>query len=1661
LRCDEYPDFLAALAMSLPHLGRDGARLVGGSASRIAAARVAANGTTSTLDTLAAMPAPDFVHLRLHSELSIVDGVIRIDEAVAAAAADGQGALALTDAANLFGAVRFYRAARSSGVKPILGADVWVTNDAERDQPWRLLLLAADRGGYRNLCELLTRAWLHNAHRGRGELRNEWLAQHGDGLIALSGGPAGEIGMHLCAGRREAAMTSAKRLSQCLPGRFYIELQRAGRATDEVCVKASAHLAQALALPVVATHPVQFLRPGDYRAHEARVCIAEGETLADARRPRRFTEQQFFRTQAQMRELFADLPAALANSVEIARRCNLELALGKVQLPRYPTPDGVSLDRHCEELAQAGLRRRLAALYPQLEQRQRARGRYEDRLRFELGVIAGMGFSGYFLIVADFINWAKDNGIPVGPGRGSGAGSLVAYSLGITDLDPLKYDLLFERFLNPERVSMPDFDIDFCQDHRDRVIDYVKRKYGAQAVSQIATFGTLGAKAVVRDVGRVLDLPYSKCDQLSKLIPHNPADPWTLDRALIEEPAFAEAVASDEEHQQLIELARPLEGLSRNVGMHAGGVLIAPGALTDFCPLYAQNGQADAAVSQFDKDDVEAIGLVKFDFLGLTTLTILALTLEYAKRLDASSTLTLESLPLDDAKTYEIFKRADTAAIFQFESRGMRELLKRARPDRIEDLIALNALYRPGPMDLISDFTERKHGRQRVEYLHPSIEPILSETYGIMVYQEQVMRIAQVVGGYSLGSADLLRRAMGKKKPEEMAKQRSVFVEGAKRNGVAENVATELFDLMEKFAGYGFNKCVVGATVVQDARSGRRYTVRELFEHRRSLDIDVLALGTDWRLAPRRVRDVVWNGRRPVYELRTALGRRLVATGNHPLRALDGWKELRNLTAGDRIAAPRAMPATTREVWPEHELIALGGLLSEGNTCHPSCLYYYNHNAALIADFARAATAFPASFARISKRANGRFEVCISTGRDTRFRGGARPWNVGAFVDGNVVIETEATPSRSGAFTWAGSLGLLGCRADRKRVPEAVFGLADDCIALLLGRMWSGDGFLIGASNTAPYYATSSPGLARDVQDLLLRLGIVARILTKGFKDRGSSRAGYAVCLIGEDSERRFVDLVVPHCLGREEHVADLKARCARVAAQMCTPDTIPAGVRREVDAARRAARITWTQIEKSSGLSMREFYGAGASRKRGFRRGTIARLGRCLQSQTLAGLAESDVYWDTVVEIVPAGIEDVYDLEVDGDHNFVADGLIVHNSHSAAYALLAYQTAYFKAHHAAAFMAANLSAMMDDTDQVRELVDDCRAIGLTVEPPNINASAYRFEPVDASTVRYGLGAIKGTGRGAIEAIVAERGGGPFTGLFEFCRRVEKGVVNRRVVEALVRAGAFDALDPDRAKLCASVGRALEAAEKAAADAAQEPLFGDLLGGAAGAGVDYVQAPPWSERERLAQEKLALGYCFSGHLFAEYEVEARQLAPTRLADVRQARESVRLAGIIVSARTQNTRRGRIGVIVLDDGSAQLELTVFSELFDRRRALLKEDALVFVTGRVREFDGRLSVSADDVMSLAEARARAQAALRIELEGEVDAAWLGGLLGPYRVASGNGAPSAGAGCGVVVSYGNGVGRVDLALPETWRVRADDALLAALMRQARIRKAGFRYH
>ncbi|MGK6306598.1 DNA polymerase III subunit alpha [Variovorax sp. DT-64] len=1164
-----------------------------------------------------------FVHLRLHTEFSVVDGTNRIDEVVKAAAADKQPALAITDLNNIFGGVKFYKEARGKGVKPVLGAEIFVDGlGTEPGALTRIVLLVQNMEGYLHLSELLARAWTQNVGRGQAQAvcKLTWLEELQGGLIALSGAQAGPLGAPLLQGQAERAAEVALQLAGLFPHRFYIELQRAGRPEDERHVVAAVQLAARLNLPVVATHPVQFATAEDFEAHEARVCISEGEILGNARRVRRFTPQQYFKSAAEMEALFADVPSAIANTVEIAKRCNLTLTLGKPQLPNFPTPNGMPIEEYFRVASYDGLEERLEHLYPDAAKRDAERPRYVERLEFEINTILKMGFPGYFLIVGDFINWAKKNGCPVGPGRGSGAGSLVAYALKITDLDPLEYKLLFERFLNPERVSMPDFDIDFCQSNRDRVIDYVKDKYGRDAVSQIATFGTMAARAAIRDVGRVLDMSYTFCDGISKLIPNKPGMSVTLqyppvpkvegdknNYAIEMEPQLAARIEKEEEVRMLVELAQKLEGMTRNIGMHAGGVLIAPGKLTDFCPLYQQPG-SDSAVSQYDKDDVEAIGLVKFDFLGLATLTILEIAKEFiVKRHKGQENFAYENIRLDDAATYRLFSEGKTEAVFQFESRGMQGMLKDARPTRLEDLIALNALYRPGPMDLIPSFVARKHGREPVEYPHPLVEEMLSETYGIMVYQEQVMQTAQILGGYSLGGADLLRRAMGKKKAEEMAEHRQIFRAGAAKNGISQDKADEIFDLMEKFAGYGFNK------------------------------------------------------------------------------------------------------------------------------------------------------------------------------------------------------------------------------------------------------------------------------------------------------------------------------------------------------------------------------------------------------------------------------------------------------------------------SHAAAYSLLAYHTGWLKVHYTAEFFCANMTVEMDDTDKLKVLFEDAQKnFGMTFEPPDVNRGNYRFEPVTDKVIRYGLGAVKGTGQLAVEAVVrAREEGGPFKSLFDFCVRVDRQRINKRTVEALIKAGAFDSLQQNRAALVASIDRAFDFAAATEANAAQVDIFGDCEHGSATQEPELVDATPWGVKERLTLEKTAIGFYLSGHLFDEVAHEVRRFCKREIDDLIDSREQQVIAGIVSDFRVINGQRGRLAIFKLDDKSASIEATADEALINNNRNTLKEDELVIVSGRLQPgrggFEARFQVQ--QVWDLATARCRFGKFLRVAVNGKApDIARLVREFPPRTEQSEHGELL--QGLGVRLSMARGGAQVELQLGERAKFFPTDAALASWMAQAEAGKAAIVY-
>jgi DNA polymerase-3 subunit alpha len=1362
-----------------------------------------------------------FVHLRLHTEYSLVDGLARVKPLVKRVAQLGMPAVAVTDQCNLFALVKFYKAAMAEGVKPIAGADVWVYNESEPAAPHRLTLLAQNREGYKALTELLSRGYQENQRQGVPLLMADWLEARNQGLIALSGGREGRVGRALLAGNGDEARRELERWMKVFDDRFYLEMQRTGRPHEEAYIEAAVELCLEFDAPPVATNDVRFLDAAEFEAHEARVCINQGRVLDDPRRPRDYTDRQYLRSAEEMAELFADLPEALENTVEIARRCNLELTLGENHLPDFPVPAGQSVEEYFAEASRKGLKERLAALMPGApEEKLRP---YRERLETEIGVINQMRFPGYFLIVADFIQWAKNNGVPVGPGRGSGAGSLVAYALKITDLDPIEFELLFERFLNPERVSMPDFDVDFCMDRRDKVIEYVANHYGRDKVSQIITYGSMAAKAVVRDVGRVLGHPYGFVDRIAKLIPFELG--MTLDKALKDSEDLRKAYESDEEVKALIDLAKSLEGIVRNAGKHAGGVVIAPSKLIDFTPLYCEQG-GDNLVTQFDKDDVEAVGLVKFDFLGLRTLTIIDWAMETINRRRASRgepPLDINLIPRDDPPTYDLLKRKATTAVFQLESRGMKELIGRLLPDCFEDIIALVALFRPGPLQsgMVDDFVNRKHGKAKVDYPHPSLEGILKPTYGVIVYQEQVMQIAQVLAGYSLGGADLLRRAMGKKKAEEMAKQRETFIEGSIKLGADKDNASYIFDLMEKFAEYGFNKTVHADTAI--------------------------------------LTDV-------------------------------GIKRIEDCNAGDRVVT----------------------MERDGGVTYSRVVARHDH-------------------------------------------GSVPLWEI-VFDDGSI----ESCTLDHKWLTRYGQLPLWAII----RMGEQVWGSAA--------------------------YETGHSRAPETMPDS----GILAQSPTAG------SNAG--------TGNPKTVLALNPAFDGM------FQKRLWR--AYLSQPGPV-------VESAGR-----WRMD-----------------------RNTVLR--RPVQASFL-------------------GWHQGYDLEVDHpEHNFLlASGLCCSNSHSAAYALVSYQTAWLKAHYPSEFMAAVLSADMDNTDKVVVLIEECRDMKLAIAPPDINRSEFRFAVRDNGEIVYGLGAIKGVGGNAIDDIVAERAkSGPFRDLFDLCRRIDLRKANRRVLEALIRAGALDSFDRNRARHMAELTDALKAAEQHGAmeAAGQDDLFG-LLDEAPAARAETARpresVEPWPEDERLAHEKATLGLYLTGHPIDPYERELAHFVTGRLAKLSEAdssggggfsrRNEVRAvaAGLVMDVRVKQNKNGkRMGFVVLDDRTGRLETAIFAEVYEQCRDAIVKDALLVVEGSLAmdDFAGQMRLTADKLYTIEQARARFARNLLIEwpaadapreAKPPALADELEDILKPFQ----------GGGCPILIQYRGQGAQSALLLGESWRVHPGEELLNRLRKR-----------
>ncbi len=1517
-----------------------------------------------------------FVHLHCHTHYSLLDGASRIPELVQHVKTLGMNAVAMTDHGNLYGAIEFYRECQAAGLNPVIGYEAYVAPNRRTDREPRrastesddaiyhhLTLLARDLTGFKNLIKMSSLAFLEGYHY-KPRIDKELLEAHSEGVICLSGCAAAEFSDYILRDRLDEARKVAEWFARLFKDRFYVEIQNNGLEIQRLCAEGAIDIANQLGLPLVATSDAHYLKQDDWVAHDVLLCINTGRLRSNPKRFRFEGNQFHIRGPEEMYALFPAHPDAVKRSQEIANRVAIEIDFKKRHFPVFTPPAGRKPEDYLRELAEQGLRERYRGNPPPA-----ARARFEH----ELGIITRMGFASYFLIVWDFVRFALENGIPASA-RGSACGALISYVLKLSHVDPLEYDLLFERFLDPNRSEAPDIDIDFCQERREQVIAYVKQKYGEESVAQIATFGTLGAKQVLKDVGRVLDVPLARVTQLTNWVPRGLH--VSIDDTLRESPEFREAYTTDPQVKELVDIAQRLEGTNRQAGIHAAGVVIANGPLTDYVPVHRAvrkgedtgRGGEVAVATQWVMGDLEKVGLLKMDFLGLRTLTLVENALQLIAKTRGHK-IDIQNLPLDDPETFALLQRGDAKGVFQFESDGIRELLKRLRPDNIRDIIACTALYRPGPLGggMVDMYINCKHGREQPHYAHPIMEEVLAETYGVMCYQEQVMRILNRLGGIELSSAYACIKAISKKKQEIIDQRKAEFLKGAVERGVDDATAKDIFDKIVYFGGYGFNKCVVAETELIDAATGERTTVGSLFESRRPFAVH--ALGEDGKLRSRRVLDVMWNGRKEVFTLATAQGKTITASGNHPFRTLDGWTNLDDLKPGDLIATPRQIAVCAQGHWPRHELVTLAGLLSEGNTCHPTCLYFFNDDPLLIADFADAVALFPDTAARISRRRDVRMEVCASTGQDRRFRKGMKPWN--ALKDEAEPPQlTRPEPIRSGAYRWAERLGILGRKATDKAIPAVVFRLCDEDLELFLGRLWAGDGFIANDDLFVPFYATSSRRLARDVQTLLLRLGILSGVHYKEFKYRGQMRPGYTVHLLGEGSIEQFLQRVTPHCLGREKNVELLRQRLQTVQRGLVSKDTIPAAVRKWVDEERRSAGLTWVELERHSGVSMKEFQGRGSPHKRGFRRSTIARLACYFGSRRLGEISRSDVFWDEIVSIVPAGVQDTYDLTVDVDHNFVADGLIVHNSHSAAYAYISYQTAYLKAHYTPEFMAALLTSEIDDgnkRDILVEHFDDAKKLGHPVQPPNVNTCYPDFTVVNGQ-ILFGLVAIKGLGRGAAEAIVrARQEQGPFHDLFDFCERIDVKLVSKAAIEKIIKAGAMDCFGARRAQLWHVLPRALQSASQLQTDRkhGQLNLFETLDGSdapadGAGAAEALPEVEEWPPAEKLKYEKEALDFYVSSHPLAQYDDMIQLFSSHRAGSLRELEngQEVLIGGMLTLVRFMNTKKARNGNsryarFKLEDFSGIAECVMWPDDYVRYKDLVEEDRICFVGATVEK------------------------------------------------------------------------------------------------------------
>ncbi|NQT07057.1 MAG: DNA polymerase III subunit alpha [Candidatus Omnitrophica bacterium] len=1529
-----------------------------------------------------------FTHLHVHTQYSLLDGACRIGDLVKLAGAYKMPAVAITDHGNMFGAIEFYQQAMKAGVKPIIGCEAYMAPDSRfeksahgiQEAAFHLVLLAKDETGYKNLMKLVTAGYLEGFYY-RPRIDKDVLAEHAKGLICLSACLKGEIPHLINIDRIDQAKNVCAQFTDMFgKGNFYLEMQDNKILQQDKVNRELLKLSKELDIPVVATNDTHYLTRDNAKAHEALLCIQTQTTLDDPKRMKFQTDEFYLKPPAEMMNAFSDIPEAIKNTIEITEKCNLELDFKTTYLPHFKVPEGNTREGYLRGLWEEGLKRRYGSNLPK-EVRSRAETEFE--------IIRKSGYVSYFLIAWDFVSHAKKIGIPVGPGRGSAAGSVISYSLGITDIDPLKYDLLFERFLNPERVSLPDIDIDFCYERRNEVIEYVTSKYSKDNVAQIITFGTMMAKGVIRDVGRVMAMPYADVDKIAKLIPNELG--ITIKHALEAEPELKDLYKNNPQITQLLDTSMALEGLTRHASTHAAGVVISENKLIDHVPLFKTGEQITTG---YPMTSLEKIGLLKMDFLGLRTLTVINESLKIIKRIK-NIDVEIEKLPLDDKKTFDLLRRADSIGIFQLESSGMRDLLRKIKPERFEDLIAVLALFRPGPIGsgMVDDFIARKNKRVDIRYDHQSLEPILKDTYGIIVYQEQIMRIVSNIAGFSLAKADSLRRAISKKTPEVMMATRKDFIEGCIKNGIEQRIADRIFSQIEFFAGYGFNKCVVGSTELIDADTGQPVTVEELYESKHF--ISTYSCNEDTlKVVPQKIKDVVCNGPKKTYRLRTRLGKEITATNNHPFLTVSGWKELRELKTGDMIAAPRAIPFNSGTEMEEYKIISLANLLSEGNLCHTAGLYFYSNKKEEVDEFVYNIEQFSNTKARAYQR-NEKYEVYVGAGQNTRFVKGQVPWNSRLAT----LEKTECNrKARSGARVWIEELGLTYKKAYEKFIPHCIHALPDEQLALFIGKLWTGDGFVCNTRKkgiNVPYYATSSKKMAAELQSLLLRLGIISTATRKMFKymykGKKQVKHGYTIHLCSRESAEIFLEKICPHITGKAEQIDLLQDYYDSVPKNMDSKDVIPAAIKKLVCKEKERSGRTWRDIERESGICTKEFYGEVKDYKKGFRRNTIERLAEYFKSSELSKYAKSDIYWDSVVSIEYAGAKKTYDIEMENIHNFVANGIIVHNSHSAAYAMISYRTAYLKANYPVEFMTALLTSEKDNTDKLVVYIDESGKMGIKILPPDANQCFAKFTIVPEG-IRFGLAAVKNVGQGAIDSIISTRKkDGGFESIYDFCERIDSRLVNRKVIESLIKCGAFDSFKLHRSQLMSILDQAMEVAGGIQKDRMKGQFsFFDTFEDQKGFKDTFQEIPnipEWPENQLLAYEKQMLGFYITKHPLARYERLLKNFATCNTVDLMNLHDGdeIFIGGIINKARFTMTKRTgeKMAIVKLEDLNGIIEVLVFPSIFQKVGGQIKDDAIVFIKGRasLREQDPK--IIADDIIPLEEVKRKYTKAVSIKV------------------------------------------------------------------------------